>query len=118
MSISDLEIKPRVQLSDPQPAFCSMCARGADGSFRMFDCQAAFDAGAFQDENLSWVHGSDDLHICEACVRELCEAAGLKPEQSRRQLNEIRRLEILAERWEAYAKRLEATLQDRPEPAR
>lgn len=115
MAIADIDTRFRVRLSDPQPAFCSMCARGADGSFRMFDCTAAFDAGVFQDENLSWVHGSDDLHLCEACVRELCEVAGMKPETNRRQLNEIRRLEVENAHWRAYAQKLEATLQERPE---
>jgi len=114
MSLSAAAIQHRVRLSDPKPAFCSMCARGADDKLVFYDCGAAFDAGGFQDENLSWVHGSDDLHLCKDCVRELAEFAALKPELHRRQLNEIRRLEVENAHWKDYAMRLEATLKDRP----
>jgi hypothetical protein len=105
-----------IKLSDPLPAYCSACHNmPADSRFVDFD--AAHDAGSFVDRNLAYVAGSDDLHICEACLRAGMEVLALKPEVSSNQLREIRRLQAAVEHWREYAQTLEATLQDRPEPA-
>ena len=105
-----------VRISDPRPAFCSACHNAPPGRFVDFD--AAFDSGAFVDrETQAYIEGSDDLHLCEPCVKLATEVLGLKAELNARQLREIRRLEAASDHWREYAKRLEATLQERPDPA-
>lgn len=108
----------RVRVSDPKPSHCSMCFRGPDENTTFYDCMAAFDAGTVIDRHTqAFVSGSDDLHICEGCVRELTEAAAFKPVQHQNLLRELDRLRNENSHWRSYAKRLEATLQERPEPA-
>ena len=90
----------RVRLSDPRPARCAACY-GSD-SERYVDFQAAFNGGAVIEEGSGAVRDSiDELHLCEACVRSACETLGFKPELHRRQVNEIRRLELKAEHYMA-----------------
>jgi hypothetical protein len=109
------EIAAGIRLSDPKPGHCAACFRGAQEDIRFVDFDAAVDRGGFQDpDSLALMDSIDDLHLCEACVRSGAEALGLKPELHTRQLKEIRRLELEAEHWHAYAKRLERTLEDRP----
>jgi hypothetical protein len=84
---------------------------------RFVDFDAAHDGGTFINDQVGFVAGSDDLHICEQCMRAGMEALALKPEVSTNQLREIARLEAAVSHWQEYAKRLEATLEDRPEPA-
>lgn len=94
------EIASRVRVSDPKPDHCSMCFCGPSENVVFFDCGAAFDAGAvINQESQAYVSGSDDLHLCESCVRELTETAGFKPELHGRQLREIRRLELQRDYW-------------------
>ena len=110
----------RVRISDPVPAACSCCFQGAREGVRFLDFNAALDRGQFVRE----VDGAvlvrdvmDDLHLCEACVREAAEVLALKPQLDANQRREIRRLELESEHWRDYAKRLEATLQERPDLA-
>lgn len=104
----------RVRISDPRPTRCAACFDS--GSPRYVDFQAAFNGGAVVDEGSMAVRDSiDELHLCESCVRSACEQLGFKPELHARQVTEIKRLELRSQHWEAYAKRLEATLADRPD---
>jgi hypothetical protein len=112
-----IEVSSRVKVSDPKPACCSACYRGADENVRFVDMNAEFDAGALvSTESQAIVKSFDSLHLCESCVREAAEALGLKPDLHRRQLREIRRLEIENDHWRDYAKGLEANLGNRPTP--
>lgn len=116
MSDAVAELATRLRLSDPKPGHCSACliASGPDVRFVDFDCMV--DRGAIVEEgSLAILDAMDELHLCESCVRQAAEVLEYKPDLHRRQLTEIRRLELDAEHWKAYAKRLEATLQDRPE---
>lgn len=106
-----------VCLSDPRPAYCSACHNSPDSRF--VDFEAAFDAGAVVDnESQAVIAGSDDLHLCEACVRDAMEKLELKPELHARQLNEIRRLEIAVEYWrdkaQSTASLLDRTVREAP----
>lgn len=105
-----------IRLSDPKPAYCSACHNTPAGRFVDFD--AAHDGGAFVDRDTqAYIEGSDDLHICESCMRRGLETLDLKPELHQNQLREIARLELAVEHWRDYARNLEATLEDRPERA-
>jgi hypothetical protein len=104
-----------IRLSDPKPAYCSACHNAPAGKYVDFD--AAHDGGDFTTQDLVWHAGSDDLHLCAACLKRATEVLGFKPELNQRQLREIRRLEVENEHWRDYARTLEATLQERPEPA-
>jgi hypothetical protein len=105
-----------IRLSDPRPAYCSACHNAPEGRYVDFD--AAHDGGSFLQENgVVYLEGSDDLHICEGCMRRGAEELALKPDVQQRQLREIRRLEAAAEHWKEYARSLEATLEERPERA-
>lgn len=107
-----MEVASRVRESDPKPDHCSMCFRGPQEGIRFFDCGAAFDAGAvISQESQAYVSGSDDLHLCEGCVRELCEFAGFKPELHGRQFREIKRLELQRDHWRDTAGRKDKEIQ-------
>lgn len=116
MSAAADVLSTRVKISDPKPAFCSGCLRGADETVRFVDFDAAIDVGAFVGRHIQdgmevqFVEGSDDLHLCEQCVREAAETLGLKPELHQRQLREIRRLEIENEHWRDTARRAQKEL--------
>lgn len=105
-----------VRLAEPRPAYCSSC-HNTPPNARYVDFDAAHDAGAFVDrETQTYIEGSDDLTICERCLKLAIEVLGEKPELHTRQLREIRRLEIAVEHWRDYAGNLERTLAERPEP--
>jgi hypothetical protein len=116
MSVA-VETTSRIRLSDPKPAYCSACFRAGQEGIRFVDFDAALDSGCFVSELGVYQTGSDDLHLCEACVKSAAETLGLKAELHARQLREIRRLEIENEHWKSYAKRIEATVKARPEKA-
>lgn len=106
-----------VRISDPAPAFCSACHNTPAGS-RYVDFDAAHDAGAFVNRDTqAYIEGSDDLHLCERCLKLATEVLGEKPELHARQAREIRRLELAVEHWRDYSQSLEQTLEQRPEPA-
>jgi|HubBroStandDraft_6_1064221.scaffolds.fasta_scaffold140219_3 hypothetical protein len=111
------ELATRFRLSDPKPTRCAACFTSAGPEVDFVDFDAAIDRGTFiaPDGAGAVLDSIDDLHLCASCVRSAAEVLGLKPELHSRQLNEIKRLELRSDQWEAYAKRLEATLQDRPE---
>lgn len=110
------ELASRVRLSDPNPGHCAgcFCASGPDVRFVDFD-GVQLDRGAFVNPiSMGVLDSIDELHLCEACIRNAAETLDLKPGLHRRQLNEIRRLELDNEHWKSYALRLEATLRERP----
>lgn len=114
------ELATRAQLSDPKPARCAACFCSADAEVRFVNFDAAIDRGTFVDPGGAGavLDSIDELHLCEACVRSAGEVLGLKPALHARQIREIKRLEVTLEHWREYAKRVEATLQTRPEPVR
>jgi hypothetical protein len=104
--------------------------RGAEAGVEFYTADTAFEGGQVtkeQDGVVLYRESIDDLNLCAVrddngrliggCVKELLEAAAYKPELHSRLLREIRRLEIENEHWRDYAKRLERTLNERPEPA-
>ena len=109
-------LSTRIRVSDPKPAFCSGCHQAAQESVTFIDFDAAHDGGVFINDQGAVLTGADDLHLCEHCVRGATEALGTKPELHQRQLREIRKLELEAEHWRDYARKLERTLEERPEP--
>ena len=107
-----------MRLADPRPGFCSVCY-SAQPEYRYVDCEVAFDGAPVMDADthtiaiLPWngeLGGHDDLFICEACAKSMCELLDLKPELHTRQLHEIRRLEIERDHWKATAKSAQAEL--------
>ena len=128
MSVA-VEIATRWHVADPPPSHCSACFRSADPKVRFYTPDSAIDRGVFVDahgahavlDSMDWMYVCASIDengkVVGGCVKDLLEFAGFKPELHARQLREIRRLEVESESWRAYAKRLEATLQDRPEPA-
>jgi predicted Fe-S protein YdhL (DUF1289 family) len=118
MSEATADIATRLRLSDPKPGFCSACwtAAGEDVRFVDFDC--LLDRGVHvQEGTMAVLDAMDSLHLCESCVRQAAEVLAYKPVEAQRRLREIRRLEIENEHWRDYAKNLERTLRERPEPA-
>lgn len=116
MSDAVADLATRFRLSDPKPGHCSACFQSADANVAFVDFDCMLDRGAIVDEGtMAVLDAMDELHLCESCVRQAAEVLDYKPVQAQNRLREIRRLELKAEHWEKYAKRLEATLQDRPE---
>ena len=116
MSSAAVELATRCKISDPKPSHCSACFRGADENVTFVDFDAVLNRGGFADPNsLAMMDSIDDLHLCEACVREAAQLLNLKPDLHQRQVREIRRLELDNEHWRDYAQRLEQTLKTRPE---
>lgn len=114
MSEASAELATRVRLSDPKPAYCAACWCAAQETVRFVDFDAAVDRGT-RTNSEGWVlDGIDDLHLCEDCVRAGAQALELKPDLHTRQNREIARLERERDHWKDYAKRIEATMQDRP----
>lgn len=114
------ELATRFKLSDPKPTRCAACFQSAGPDVDFVDFDAAIDRGSFTapDGAFAVLDSIDDLHLCASCVRSAAEVLGLKPELHGRQIREIRKLELERNHWQNYAKRLEATLQERPEPPR
>lgn len=110
-----------IRLSDPVPAFCSACHNQPVDS-RYVDFDAVHDGGQWVGTALTgaqYYEGTDDLHICEACMRRGVEVLDFKPELHSRQLREIRRQEIVIEHKDAVISKLRAALGealDGPEP--
>jgi hypothetical protein len=108
----------RIRVADPQPARCSGCLQSAGTDVRFVDYQAAIDRGAIVEEgSMAVLESIDELYLCDSCVRQGAEALAFKPVEHRRLLTELRRTELERDHWKAYAGRLEATLQERPEAA-
>jgi hypothetical protein len=87
----------RLRVSDPKPAFCSGCHKGATEKVRFVDFQAAHDSGMVEEIRDGLVirrMPGDDLHLCESCVRQAAEALGFKPELHASQVRMIKRLEL------------------------
>lgn len=113
-----------MRLADPRPAYCSVCFAGSGPEVRIVDFEVAHEGPVVLDENGAPMVApggvtvtTDDLYICEPCLKSACELLGLKPALHGRQLREIRRLEIETQHWRETAKRAESYLQARPEPA-
>lgn len=91
-----------VHLSDPRPGFCSACHNSPQG--RYVDMDAVHDGGNFVDrETQAYIEGTDDLHLCEDCVRRAAEVLAFKPDLDARQFREIQRLELRIEYWRQRA---------------
>jgi hypothetical protein len=106
-----------MSISDPNPPYCSACLGAASGT-RFVDLDAAYDGGAFVGREMQdYIVGTDDLHLCESCVRDAAETLALKPQAHAEQAREIRRLTTAVDHWRDYARTLEATLEGRPELA-
>lgn len=98
-----------IRISDPRPPYCSACHNTTDGRYVDFD--AVHDGGSFVDrETHAYIEGTDDLHVCEACMRDACEVLGFKPELQRRQFTEIRRQELIIEGLRDQNQKLKAAL--------
>jgi hypothetical protein len=111
------EIAQRVRLSDPRPSHCAACFRGAEEGVRFVDFDAAIDRGqrVVERDGAVWERESiDDLHVCDACVRQAAECLAIRPQASANQLREIRRLETENAGMREYIQRLEATHASRP----
>lgn len=110
----------RARISDPKPAFCSCCWQGAQENVRFVDFDSAFEGGQQIEERDGVIVTritADDLHLCEACVRSAAEVLGVKPELYSKVARELRKAEREREYWKDYAKRIEALVETRPEPA-
>lgn len=113
-----------MRLADPKPGFCSSCFNSSP-ELRYVDFDAAWDGPVIIDPERGtakiWPGGvpssNDDLYLCESCVQRATEILGLKATLNARQGREIRRLQLEAEHWRDYARELESTLAERPEPA-
>lgn len=108
-----------------QAGFCSCCF-AAKPEEECVDFEVDFDGAPVLDREsgsiavLPWtgmLACHDDLYLCRSCVREACELLALRPELQSRLSNENRRLELERDHWKSYAKRIEATVEDRPEAA-
>lgn len=114
MPVADLAL--RVKLSDPKPARCAGCWTSADVNLRFVDFDAAVDRGSFMDENAGAVIDSiDELHLCENCVREACEALDMRPQHVQLLLREAKDANRRADEWRAYALKVEEAQGERPE---
>ena len=115
------ELVSRVKLSSPNPAYCPACFAGSDDKTRFVDFDCAFDGGQMIEERDGVVikrESADDLHLCERCVKQACEALGLKPERYAALARELKRVELERDHWKDYAKRVEAAIEVRPERRR
>jgi hypothetical protein len=124
------EIATRWHLADPPPSHCSGCFRSSDPTVRFYTPDAAIDRGVFVDANgaQAVLDSMDWLYLCASvdadgsvvggCVKELCELSAFNPQLHARQLLELRRQALEIEDLKRYAKRLEGTLQDRPDSLR
>jgi hypothetical protein len=97
----------RFKISDPRPAYCSACGTGAVQGLTFYYLDADFDAGTFvTKDDLSFVAGSDELHLCEVCVRSLGELSAFAPQAENDLRAEIVRLRTQIEFLEGSLKRL------------
>lgn len=94
MSELTAELGMRVRVSDPNPSHCSGCLQSAGVGVRFADFQAVVSRGTFVDQNgaMAVLDDMEELHLCEACVRQACEALDIRPELHRRQVNRMRDL--------------------------
>lgn len=114
MPVADA-LNTRVRIADPKPAYCSGCFQGAEETVRFVDFQAAHDSGAFVNEHGAVLEGSDDLYLCENCVRSAAEALALKPQLVSGLYLEIKALERDRDRLWAYVKSLNEALASQQE---
>lgn len=104
-----------VQIADPSPAYCSNCHNASGERYVAFP--GAHDAGTFiHPPEGQYIGSSDDLFLCEPCVRTAAEVLGYKATLHANQRQEIGRLEKANAHWRQYALDLEATLKTRPTP--
>jgi hypothetical protein len=83
----------RSKISDPRPARCSACLQSSDPRVRFVNFDAAINRGAIVDQVSGAVLDSiDELHLCEACVREAAETIDYKPGLHQRHLQLNRQL--------------------------
>lgn len=116
-----------MRLADPRPALCTLCCNTGHETTKFVDTGAFREGPLLRDSATGEIavdpSGAqitlDDVYVCDACVRWMAKLIGEDEfaEEIRSQFLETRRLQLAVEHWRDYAKRLEATLQDRPEPA-
>ena len=102
------ELAQSMRLADPKPVFCCVCLRGAEEGVRFVDMGAAVDGGQVvmeQDGMVAYRESIDDMVPCEDCIRQAAECLGYKPELHRKQLRQLRQLELRVEHWRATAGR-------------
>lgn len=87
----------RLRLSEPKPAFCSGCHKGATEKVRFVDFDASHDSGMVEEIREDGMvvkrMPGDDLHLCESCVRQAAEVIAYKPTLHAEQVQKIRALE-------------------------
>jgi hypothetical protein len=91
--------------------FCSNCFNHADPKTRVVEFPAAWD-GPVLESGVS----IDELFLCENCIRNACEVLTIDPVGVTVLELEARDARVAAERWKAYAEKLEEGLAVRPEP--
>jgi hypothetical protein len=118
MSALAAELAPRMRVADPRPPYCSGCYTAAVEGVEFVDVNAAHEGETVTNPDTgALIHIMDDIYFCFACVRQMCEAANIKPELHASQAREIRRLELAAETWEQRCHELERLVgKSAPEP--
>ena len=111
------ELASRLRISDPKPARCAGCYSSSDANLRFVDFDGvAIDRGAFVDPtSLAVLDSIDELHLCEACVRNAAEVIEYVPGLHQRQLQELRRLNRENDQLRDYIKTMESAMASRPE---
>jgi hypothetical protein len=110
-----MAIATRFRISDPKPAYCAACFKGATEDVVFVDFDAALDRGAIVDgDTMAVLETMDDLHLCSQCIRDAAELLSFKPELQARQEHEldmtVRELNGLRD----YVADLEKALVDKP----
>ena len=114
-----------MRLSDPRPAVCTVCCNAGHETTTFVDTGAFREGPLLRDSATGEIAvdssgaqiSLDGIEVCDACVREMVKVLGEHAYQDtiRKQFLEARQAQLRAEHWEAYAKRLEATLEERPD---
>ena len=111
------ELASRLRISDPKPARCAGCYCSSDANLRFVDFDGvALDRGAVVEEgSMAVIDSIDELHLCEACVRNAAEVIEYVPGLHQRQLQELRRLNRENDQLREYTVKLERMIAERPE---
>lgn len=86
------EINFRARISDPVPARCSGCMQSAGAGQRFVNLDMRINRGTIcQEGTIAVLERIDELHLCDACVRDAAEALEYVPELHQRhvQLNRM-----------------------------
>lgn len=116
-----------MKLANPRPGFCSVCFSAANDK-QIVDCEVAFDGAPVLDKEsrtitiIPWTGTlacHDDLYVCESCVREMRDTLGMGEyrEVIRKQLVEVKKLEVENEHLRATVLRMRNELNAQLESA-